>query len=97
MSQLSGMCNISESYLKILFNRYADISPKAYYDRLRCNKAIALLQEGKSIYQVTDQLHFSSVNYFSVFFKRMTGIPPATFLKNLLNDSFRHSNDRHIY
>ena len=85
MVQLADMCHISESYLKRLFNRFASISPKAYYDQQRCNRIILMLQEGSSINEISDQMKFSSANYFSVFFKRMTGLPPATFLRQVLN------------
>ena len=81
LEDIAEQCLISVSYMKVLFNRYAGISPKAYFSRLRCTEATKLLQAGFSASEVADIMHFSSVNYFSVFFKRMTGIPPMAFLR----------------
>lgn len=81
LEELSTQNNISISYVKQLFNRYAGISPKAYYARLRCSEAIRLLSEGCSAAEVADRLNFSSPNYFSVFFKKMTGLPPARYMR----------------
>ena len=72
---------VSISYMKILFNRFAGISPKAYYTRLRCSEAIRLLQDGLTATQVADRMRFSSPNYFSAFFKNLTGYPPSQYLK----------------
>lgn len=71
------MGNISLSYMKQLFSRYAGIGPKAYFARLRCTEASRLLQTGKSATEVAQMMNFSSPNYFSSFFKRMTGTPPV--------------------
>lgn len=81
LEDIAEQCSISVSYMKVLFHRYAGISPKAYFSRLRCTEASKLLQAGYSSSEVADMMHFSSVNYFSVFFKRMTGMPPITFLR----------------
>lgn len=81
LEELAEQNSISVSYIKQLFNRYAGISPKAYYARLRCSEAIRLLSEGLSAAEVSDRLNFSSPNYFSVFFKNMTGLPPARYVR----------------
>ncbi|MBQ9963839.1 MAG: helix-turn-helix transcriptional regulator [Clostridia bacterium] len=79
LEQFAKECAISVSYMKVLFGRYAGISPKAYYARLRCSEAIRLLEEGYTATQVADCMGFSSPNYFSAFFKRMTGMPPSHY------------------
>lgn len=81
LEEISKHLHISISYMKLLFNRYAGISPKAYYGRLRCTEAIRLLQQGLSASEVSQRMNFSSPNYFSVFFKRMTGLPPAAYIR----------------
>ncbi len=82
LEELARQCRISASYMKVLFRRYAGISPKMYYARLRCSEAIRLLQEGMTAVEVADKLGFSSPNYFSVFFKKMTGLPPARYIRS---------------
>ncbi|MBQ3133728.1 MAG: helix-turn-helix transcriptional regulator [Clostridia bacterium] len=81
LEELAAARHISISYIKQLFKRYAGISPKAYYARLRCTEAIRQLQAGSSVTEVSDALHFSSPSYFSAFFKKMTGQPPARYVR----------------
>ena len=71
----------SVSNIKALFRKYSGISPKMHYARLRCTEAIRLMGEGKSAAETANMLNFSSPNYFNTFFKRMTGKPPASFIR----------------
>ena len=80
LEEISQKHNISVSYIKVLFRRFAGVSPKAYYARLRCDEAIRLLQSGCSAAETADRLNFSSPNHFSVFFKKMTGQPPVRYI-----------------
>ena len=82
LEDFAKLNNTSVSNMKILFRKYCGISPKLYYAKLRCSEAIRLLERGYSAYQAAYELNFSSPNYFSTFFKRMTGMPPATYIKN---------------
>ncbi|MBQ9859833.1 MAG: helix-turn-helix transcriptional regulator [Clostridia bacterium] len=83
LAQIAATCHISISYLKVLFARYAGISPKAYYSKMRYNEALNLLKKGLSAAEVAARMNFSSPNYFSVFMKRYAGLPPAKFVKRL--------------
>ena len=78
--EFARFCNISVSYMKQLFSRFAGVGPKVYYSRLRCSESIRLLQEGFPVAQIAERLNFSSVNYFSDFFKRMTGVSPSRYM-----------------
>ena len=69
--------NISVSYMKHLFNLYAGIGPKKYFNLLRVKHASELLGSGYSVTDVSIMMNFSSPNYFSVFFKRYSGISPT--------------------
>ena len=75
--------NISVSYLKLLFNTYAGISPKKYFNNLRLRHATRLLSEGKAITDVSDTMNFSSPNYFSYFYKKNTGRAPSEHRKSI--------------
>ena len=83
LAQIAAACHISTSYLKVLFARYAGISPKAYYSKMRYNEALNLLKKGLSAAEVAARMNFSSPNYFSVFMKRYAGLPPAKYVKQL--------------
>ncbi len=71
---------ISASYMKVLFHRYAGMAPKQYYSRLRLAEAIRLMQTGLTAAETADRMQFSSPNYFSYFFKKMTGQPPSVYM-----------------
>jgi len=82
LSQIAKKCNISLSYLKLLFSMYAGVSPKSYYDALRAKKAAHLLSLGHSVNEVAEKMCFSSPNYFTTFFKRHFGVSPIAY-KNI--------------
>ena len=83
LEQIATACHISTSYLKVLFARYAGISPKAYYLKMRYNEALNLLKKGLSATEVATKMNFSSPSYFSAFMKRYAGLPPAKYVKTL--------------
>jgi len=73
--------SISLSYLKLLFSKFAGISPKSYYSQLRLQHAVKLLEDGCSISEVTDRMNFSSPSYFTTFFRSHTGLSPSAYRK----------------
>ena len=81
LSEIAANCYISVSYLKLLFRKYAGISPKEYYTTLRVNRAAKLIREGYSLSEVVDMMNFSSPAYFSAFFKKHTGSTPSEYAK----------------
>ena len=72
---------ISVSYLKKLFRKYANESPKHFYDGLRAKEAALLLQEGQGVTAVAEKLSFSSPNYFTLFFRKHFGVTPSRYRK----------------
>lgn len=79
ISELAERMFMSVSYVKVLFSRYAGVSPKAYYTNLRLNEAKKLLAEGKNVYEIAERMNFSTPGYFSVFFKKHTGMTPKYY------------------
>lgn len=75
-------CNVSISYLKKIFNKYAGLGVHKYFLKMKIIRASALLKEGKSVTEVSDTLNFSSQNYFSIVFKRETGVSPLSYKRN---------------
>lgn len=73
----------SPSYLKKLFRLYANCGIITYYNNIRVDYAIKLINEGKSMNEIASAMNFSSQNYFSYFFKKHTGIPPSEYKKKL--------------
>lgn len=89
LEDIAKKCNISVSYIKLLFKQFLGVSPKRYYAELRCNEAIRLLKIGLSGAEISDKMCFSSQGYFSTFLKKYTGLPPSKLQKCL-------SHDKHI-
>ena len=82
LNQLAQRQNVSVSYLKLLFAEYAGISPKAYYNQLRAQKAVKLLEQNRTIAEIAEQMNFSSQNYFTVFFQKHMGVSPSEYRRN---------------
>lgn len=82
LQELALQCNVSVSYIKDLFARYAGISPKAYYSKLRCEEAVRLLESGLAVQEIAEMMQFSSASYFSEFFKKHMGVTPGKFIRS---------------
>lgn len=81
LSDFAADHSISLSYLKLLFSKYAGISPKAYYSHLRVQCAAKLLSDGLSVSEIADRMNFSSPSYFTAFFRSHTGLSPTAYRK----------------
>ncbi len=73
--------NISVSYLKKIFSKYAGLGIHKYFLKSKITLACRLLRRGMSVCEVSEKLSFSSHNYFSTVFKRETGRIPSEFRK----------------
>lgn len=83
LAEIASLSHLSVSNLKKIFRRYSDKGVMKYYTHVKIRRAIQLLDEGHPIAQVSEHLGFSSVNYFSVVFKRETGYTPGTYRTRL--------------
>lgn len=81
LTEISTACDISISYIKRLFMRYAGISPKSYYIQMRVREALRLLRKGHTAEETAALMNFSSPNYFSIFMKKHLGLPPAEYIR----------------
>lgn len=88
LDELAALNKTSASNIKALFKKHSGTSPMLHYSRLRCTEAIRLMSEGYSAAETANALNFSSPNYFNTFFKRMTGKPPAAFIRSASHADF---------
>lgn len=88
LEELAALNKTSASNIKALFKKHSGTSPMLHYSRLRCTEAIRLMSEGYSAAETANALNFSSPNYFNTFFKRMTGKPPAAFIRSASHADF---------
>jgi AraC-like DNA-binding protein len=79
VEELALKQNVSVSYLKKIFNKYAGIGVHKYFIKSKITYACKLLKEGKTVFEVSDMLSFSTPNYFCLAFKREIGMTPSQF------------------
>ncbi len=79
IEEIAKRCNMSLSNAKRVFSKYAGCGISEYYSGLVIFEAKKMLSDGKSVYDVANALGFSSQNYFSSFFKRITGLSPTEY------------------
>ena len=77
---LSRSTGLSSIHLNRLFLKSVSMSPHAYFERCRLERAVALLHDSsRSIKQVAASLGFSSHSYFSTWFQRLRNCSPTDY------------------
>ncbi|MCD7962369.1 MAG: AraC family transcriptional regulator [Rikenellaceae bacterium] len=72
--------NLSYSWFRRAFKEYTGFSPAKYMNELKLQKAKTLLTNtSKSVKEISISLSFDNVEYFSTFFKKMTGKTPVEY------------------
>ncbi len=77
--EIARLSNLSVSNLKKIVKKYAGTGVNKHFLQLKMIRAISLLENGQSVSEVSEELGFSSQNYFSFVFKRETGKCPKDF------------------
>ena len=71
---------MSESYLSRLFKRETGENFSEYLSKVRINKAIEMMQEGRyKVYEVAENVGYRNVEYFSKQFKKIIGKSPKDY------------------
>ena len=84
IKQLANEAQVSEAGFRKRFRNEIGCSPLDYINRRRVEEAKRLMHLGNpNIKEISHNLGFSSRQYFSTVFKRVTGVSPGGFLKNL--------------
>lgn len=80
IDELAFIFGTNRSTLCKEFKAHTGESLNACYAKLKTEEAKKLLAKtDKSVSQVSDELNFSSVNYFTAFFKRRVGLTPHEY------------------
>lgn len=79
LAELSKIFFISQTGIKRLFKRYTGIGVHAYFLKLKLSAAARALQEGRSVSETATLLGFCDPGYFSVSFKKETGLSPSEY------------------
>ena len=81
-SSLASLCFLSRAQMYNIFNFTLGMAPLEYRDKLLLHQAkVLLLANDYSVSEISDALGFSSVAYFSRFFKKHTGKSPSAYIK----------------
>ena len=84
LEDLSREFSISTSKIKLLFKEECDESPIAHFTSLKIKKAKQLIRETSlNFTQISENLGFTYVHYFSKVFKEKTGMSPSEYAKSI--------------
>lgn len=72
---------MSVANLKRVFSLFSGMGVMRFFNQLKFQKAAALLEEGRSVREVSELLSFSSQSVFSSAFKAAMGLPPSSYRK----------------
>lgn len=78
VNEIAYALNMSPSNLIPLFKRATGMTPKAYHNLLKLNKAKELLVN-KNVSEVSYDLGFESISYFIKLFKSQFGLTPKQY------------------
>jgi AraC-like DNA-binding protein len=85
LEELAQKHNVGYSYFRKMFKKYTGVPPGQYHLQLRIIRAKELLvSTDKSIKEISLELGFQSIHYFSIFFKKKAGLNPSEFRKKHL-------------
>ena len=82
LEEIASVCRLSLSRFKVCFKAETGISPREYINQLKIRQAMQLLDEGRSVTEVSMALGFTTPNYFSVLFKKHCCLTPSEYLRS---------------
>jgi len=82
LEKLAQQYNVGYSYFRKMFKKYTGVSPGQYHLQLRIIRAKEMLvSTDKSIKEISLELGFQTIHYFSLLFKKKVGVNPSEFRK----------------
>lgn len=83
LDELAAITFTNKCYLVTLFKKETGLSPIQFLIQHRVNQACALLQTNMTVTEICYKVGFAELTNFLVRFKRITGVTPTEFRKNL--------------
>lgn len=77
LANLAKLAGYSPFFLHRFFQHQVGKTPVQYVNELRLARSVELLELGHTVESVADSVGFSSLSYFSAFFKKRLGQPPG--------------------
>lgn len=85
LDQISVLLAESQSSIKSIFKQFTNSGVMDYYNNMRFEHSIKLINSGYSMKEISTLMGFSSQNYFSFFFKRQAGVSPSKYISSSKN------------
>lgn len=83
LEKLAMKYNVGYSYFRKMFKKYTGVAPGQYHLQLRIIRAKEILVSSeKSIKEISLELGFQNIHYFSLIFKKKVGTSPSEFRKH---------------
>ena len=83
ISFLAGLCYVSPEYFRKIFQAEFGVSPAAYINRLRLEKAAEyLLYSDLPVARIAEELSYATPAHFIRQFGNFYGVPPLAYRKN---------------
>lgn len=80
VAEMAEVAGLSVHHFSRLFTRTTGLPPHQYLQRLRAERAAALLREGRlNVLQVALAVGFANPSHFASFFRRATGVSPQAY------------------
>ncbi len=83
LKDIAEYSNVSTKTLTRYFEKFQNMPPMKYVNKMRMEKAKILLKGHNTVGQVSNALGFEDPLYFSTVFRKYTGISPEKFKKSL--------------
>ncbi len=84
IAELAQVAGLSPYHLIRLFHARTGLPPYMYLEHVRIERAKALLKEGVSLANTAARTGFGDQSHFTRRFKRVTGVPPGRYARQLL-------------
>ncbi len=82
---IARLSHMAPSTMKNAFAKFSDCGVRKHFVRLKLAAALSLLQKGYSVSGISEQLGFSSQNYFAMLFKSEMGLSPLEYRRKFLS------------
>lgn len=83
-NEFCNIFNISKTHLFDIFKRQTKKGIMEYFRNLKMERAKILIREGKyNFTEISELLGYSSIHYFSRYFKKNTGFTPSEYSKSI--------------
>lgn len=80
LSEISHLVGFSTEYFSRIFSKETGINYVTYLNNLRMKRAVELLENSSlKVYEIAEQVGFSSLSYFSTTFKKKFGSNPYEY------------------